>query len=155
MIDEAESSITAIDTVSNETTYLSVGIDKSISYFATLPSSYPYSQIFYLNTLKCYLIALYNGTHDALVASGVVYQMQTSNGKAFPSPNSSFIAICQPNSQVFLISSSTFTLIYTFTPSVSVTGVTQRISFDSTSSLMIIETDSFNPVRVVSCINFT
>lgn len=73
------------------------------------------------------------------------------------SPDEKLIAFCQPDSVVFLYNASTNALLHTFTPATPVTGTqaTNSITFDSTSSFMIIETDAFNPVLVVSCSNYS
>ena len=67
------------------------------------------------------------------------------------SPDRNLAAVINPlDSKVFLYNmSDNFNLVNTFTPLIPVIpGVTNRISFDSTSSFMIVETDIFNDIMV-------
>lgn len=123
-VNSGETSLTAIDTIANQKTILLLGANKTLNLFGSNSLVGSPSQIFILNSATYFFYQVYNGTHDAVSISGVIHQLSTINGRVFPSPDQALVAVCQPDSQVYLFSSSAFTLLHTFTPTVAVSGVT-------------------------------
>lgn len=106
-----------------------------------------------------YLVREYN-TVDYMFVNNVLsvnsYALASVNATFYLSSDQKFMALCQPNSLIFLYNFTSMSLLHTFTPSNAVpASITNRIAFDAASTLMIIETDSFNPVLVVSLSNYS
>lgn len=106
-----------------------------------------------------YLVREYNTVDYMFVYNfGLVtsYALTSTNATFYLSSDQKFMTLCQPNSVIFLYNFTSMSLLHTFTPSNAVpASITNRITFDAASTLMIIETDSFNPVLVVSLSNYS
>ena len=86
---------------------------------------------------------LFHGVTDSIdrIHPSSTYSVNSINGKISVSPDRILAAVINPlDSKVYLYNmSDNFNLVHTFTPlSVVLSGVTDRVSFDSTSTFMIV-----------------
>ena len=85
-----------------------------------------------------------------------LYHLNSSNGTAFLSPDGSKLVILDPFSNVFVYSFSNFALLHKFTPQNNVTspGITEKVTFNAASTLIVIETDNINPIMIMNLTSF-
>lgn len=144
-VDTGEALTTTLDYIAKKNdNYLLLPGQMSFFFYGTaaITSAQAPTQIYAAASGIFYFYPLFNGTHDAIVkamGTNTTYQLSTVNGDMYLSPDESLIAICQQDSRVFLYRASDLSLLQLFSPAVAVTpGATESITFDSTSTLMII-----------------
>lgn len=81
--------------------------------------------------------------------------METVGGKVSISPDKGKGAFYNNESIVYLYDFHNFSLLHTFYPDNSSLRATCTVTFDSSSSYMIIESDNANPLQVVDITNYS
>lgn len=127
-----------------------------ITYVNLLSDTVEVYQQHYDSATSFYFFCHIVGGYDVIYKTIIKFTLPSANANLFFSPDGKLFALCNPNSVVYLYRASTMSLLHIFTPfnPVNGSGITNKITFDSTSSLMIIETDSFNPIQVVNCTSY-
>lgn len=126
------------------------------TYTSLLSAAVEIYQQHYDSAFSFYFFCHIVGGYDVIYKTIIMYTLPSVNANLFFSPDGKLFALCNPNSVVYLYRASTMSLLHTFTPlnPVNGSGITNKITFDSNSSLMIIETDGFNPIQVVNCTSY-
>ncbi len=104
-----------------------------------------------------YGVYRYQNYSDALIAPGNrIYVLASLNGSIVVSPNGLYVVVWDLYGHVFIYNASDISLLWQFTPQnpLIISGVTNTITFNSASDLMVIESDGFNPVMVINLIDY-
>lgn len=141
--------------------YYWINLDNPKKYFdsATNTSLNAKATRIFINNYTTYEFYPLYSKNDAIMSrslfSSSVYNLNSRNVGINISPNKKIIVLWDTYSNVYIYNSSNFALMHTFTPNNTPSSLsTQKINFNSKSTLIAIETDTSNPIIILNLSSF-